>query len=175
MRFRRSPACLALAAVAACVLAPADALAFEDEWRVGGRAGVADLSGVGLGPALGLHAGYALSDMFDVTFEGLVSRHDGADGTDVAIATVGLAYKVDVFQWIPYVAVLGGYAHYAGVPGPGGEHGSEPAVAGQLGLDYLVTRSFGMGAELRWHSSLRDGLSFPLFSATLGAMYRFGP
>ena len=174
MRLRRSQ-CLAGALAVASAAAATDALAFEDEWRVGGRAGIATLSGRGMGPALGLHAGYALSDMFDVTFEGLASRHDGSDGTDVMSAALGLAYKIDVFEWIPYVAVLGGYYHYAGLPGPDGERGSEIGGAGQAGLDYLVSRSFGLGAELRWHASLRDGLSLPLFSATLGAAYRFGP
>ena len=54
-------------------------------------------------------------------------------------ASLGLAYKIDVFRWVPYVALLGGYYHYGGARGPDGEHGSVAGASAEVGLDYLVT------------------------------------
>ena len=36
------------------------------------------------------------------------------------------------------------------------------------------SRDFGIGADARWHASFDDGLNFPLFSAMVGADYRWG-
>jgi hypothetical protein len=35
-------------------------------------------------------------------------------------------------------------------------------------------RELAIGADVRWHASFVDGFSFPLFTATLGAEYRWG-
>lgn len=150
------------------------AAAFEDEWHGGVRAGAASLAKRGWGPAVGLHGAYGISDMFDVSFEGLASRHDWNTPTSVYSASVGLVYKVDVLEWIPYVGVLGGYYYYAGRQGPNGERSSQPGASVELGLDYLFLRNWAATAELRWHASFSDGMNVPLFSATLGAEYRWG-
>jgi hypothetical protein len=160
----------------------------EEEWHLGGRAGVGVLSGLGAGPAFGLHGAYGLSDMFDVTLELNESHHFGGELTaevpgqaprqkgaaDVLSASAGLSYKIDVFEWIPYVTTLAGYYAYLGEPGPHGEHGSEFGASIQIGLDYLPMRELAFGADVRWHASFVDGFSFPLFTATLGAEYRWG-
>ncbi len=132
------------------------------------------LSKTGVEPALGLHGAYGLGDMFDATVEVLGSHHVGGSGTDVLSACGGVAYKIDVFEWIPYVAALAGYYGYAGAPGPHGEHGSEFGASVQLGVDYLPMRDLALGADVRWHASFHDGFSLPLFTATLGAEYRWG-
>jgi hypothetical protein len=160
-------------ALAGVVGMAAPARAFEREWHAGLRAGFATLTKRGMGPALGVHGAYGLSDMFDVTLEALASRHDGADGTDVLSATAGLTYKIDVFQWIPYLGLVGGYYHFGGEPA-GRFEGGMPGFALQAGLDYLVVREVAIGLELREHNVLEDGLHLPVFSATLGAEYRFG-
>jgi hypothetical protein len=170
------------------VLREGTAFGAEEEWHLGGRAGVGVLSGLGAGPAVGVHGAYGLSDMFDVTLELMESHHFGGaltepapgkvprqkDATDVLSASAGLSYKVDVFEWIPYVTALAGYYAYLGEPGPHGEHGSEFGASIQLGLDYLPMRELAIGADVRWHASFVDGFSFPLFTATLGAEYRWG-
>jgi hypothetical protein len=168
-----------LVLIAVCVggglgVAPLGAAAADQEWHAGVRAGVASLAGQGVGPAIGVHGAYGLGDMFDVTAELLGSRHGGASGTDVLSASAGLAYKIDVLQWIPYVAVLGGYYHYGGAPGPDGERGSEVGASAQIGIDYLVMRQLAIGADVRWHASFHGGMDIPLVSATLGAEYRWG-
>lgn len=151
------------------------AQAFEKQWRVGGGAGLATLRHAPVGPALDLHGAYGLNDMFDAQLELLWSRHGGADGTDILSASAGLSYKIDVFEWVPYVGLLGGYYHYLGAPGPDGESGPEPGASIVLGLDHLFTRNFSMGAQVRWHASFADGVAFPYFNALLRAEYRWGP
>jgi hypothetical protein len=168
------PFLLAAAVGAGLGVSPLRASAADQEWHAGAKAGVAALSGQGVGPAVGLHGAYGLGDMFDVTVELLGSKHGGAGGTDVLSGSAGLAYKIDVLRWIPYVALLGGYYHYSGARGPNGERGSVAGASAQLGMDYLVTRQFAVGAEVRWHASFHGAMDIPLFSATLGAEYRWG-
>ncbi|HEX4335665.1 MAG TPA: hypothetical protein VH062_07095 [Polyangiaceae bacterium] len=156
------------------MLAPHVARAGDDEWHAGGRLGVVHVAKTGFEPAVGLHGAYGLSDMFDATVEVLGSHHVGSSGTDLLSATAGVAYKLDVFEWIPYVAALAGYYGYAGAPGPHGEHGSEFGASVQLGVDYLPMRELALGADVRWHASFHDGVNVPIYSATLGAEYRWG-
>lgn len=157
---------------AVLIVMPDRAHAFEDEWHAGLRGGAASLSHRGWGPAVGLHGAYGISDMFDVSLEGLASWHK--DGTDVYSGSIGLVYKIDILEWIPYVGLSGGYYDYAGRIGPNGESGSEIGASVQLGLDYLFSRTWAAIADVRWHASFHDGVNFPLFSATLGAEYRWG-
>src|SRR5258708_37611747 len=113
LSFRRSKAFAVALATGSLTLFGSRGVAVADqEWHAGGRAGIAVLSKTGVEPALGLHGAYGLSDMFDVTVEVLGSHHVGRSGTDVLSACGGLAYKIDVFEWIPYVAGLVGYYGY---------------------------------------------------------------
>ncbi len=146
--------------------------AAEGEWHLGAKAGIATLSGADPGPALGAHAAYGLSDLFDVTAEFVGSRQTGANASTVLSGTAGLVYKVDVFEWIPYVGLLVGYYHFGG----SGEHsGSAFGGAAQLGVDYLVSRDFALGADVRFHGVLQDSeFRMPYFTALVGGEYRFG-
>lgn len=169
------PWLLAVPTCAALALASSTAGAFEREWHAGAHAGVAALSGGVVGPAASVHGAYGLNDMFDLAAELGGSRHGfSSDGTDVLHASVGAIYKIDVFQWIPYVGVYGGYYHWLRAPGPHGEHGPQPGASVQIGVDYLLARELALGVDLRWHASFHDGVSVPLFSAGVGAEYRWG-
>jgi hypothetical protein len=173
---------LQAAAAMGIALLPIDAEAFERPWRVGGGIGVETLPGSDIGPALGVHTAYGVSDYFDLHLEILGSQHGGVDATRIGSASLGISYKIDVFQWIPYVGVSAGAYYYDGTPGPHGEHGFEPGASVGGGLDYLFSRSFSMGAALRQHSSFRGGLSFsPCWAGVCAALtillraeYRWG-
>ena len=78
-----------------------------------------------------------------------------------------------MFQWIPYVSLLGGYYHYDGPAGPRRSEGSQAGASAHAGLDYLALRQLAFGADFGWHTSLH-GLTFPYFTALIGAEYRFG-
>jgi outer membrane protein with beta-barrel domain len=175
LSYRRSETLVAaLAACAVTALASPAAFATDEEWHAGARAGIAVLSKTGVEPAFGAHGAYGINDWFDATVEVLGSTHVSGSGTDVFSASGGIAYKIDVFQWVPYVALLAGWYGYWGTPGPHGEHGSEFGASIQAGVDYLVLRELAVGADVRWHASFHDGFSVPLFTTTLSAEYRWG-
>jgi hypothetical protein len=162
-------------------LSPARALAFEGQWHAGGGIGAgffAD-SATRAGPAIGLHGAYGLSDYFDVKLEGLAALHSRDEhGLGLYAVSAGLAYKIDVIQWIPYVGVQVGYYRLSGTDRPGQLHPNELGMSVDLGMDYAVSRSFGLGLELRYHGFLSDPLASlgdaPYFSALLRAEYRWG-
>lgn len=172
----------ALGAVAFAVgmLASHNGSAFEHQWHVGGGLGTASYAegDSGISPAVGLHAAYGISDMFDLRLELLASRHGEDSGESLTIfsGAFGLAYKIDILEWIPYVGVLAGYYRFSGEPRP--EFRNNAALSAILGLDYAWSRSFGTGAQLRYHGLLleapRSFQDAAYFTGTLRAEYRFG-
>lgn len=157
--------------LAVLAFAPRSARAMEGEWHTGARVGFATLRGGSLGPALDVHGAYELSDLFDVVAQVQGSRHDGSSGTDALSASLGLAYKIDVFQWIPYVSALGGYYHYAG---PLKREDDRAGASVHTGLDYLVVRELSVGFDLGFHVPIGDPPRSVQYAALLGAEYRFG-
>lgn len=149
------------------------ARAVEGEWHLGARLGVATLTGSSFGPAADIHGAYELSDMFDVVANVTGSLQGGTPGTDVLSASGGLAYKIDVFEWIPYVSALGGYYRFSGAPGPNRDAVGDPGASLHAGLDYTPSRQLAFGADFGWHTMFH-GLTFPQFTALVGAEYRFG-
>jgi hypothetical protein len=123
------------------------ARAFERQWHVGGGLGAASASasegaGFGMGLALGLHGAYGISDVFDARLELQGSRHDvGGIPVSMFLTRAGLAYKLDVLEWIPYV---GGSAGAFGVVWDEGAT-IRPCAGGFAGLDYAVSRHVGVG------------------------------
>jgi len=162
-------------------LLTARAHAFERQWHLGGGLGAGFFSDgdTSAGPALGLHAAYGLSDMFDLKVEGLAAMHSHQEESfQLLSGSAGLAYKLDVIQWIPYAGIQVGYYHLTGDVLPGNLSGHELGLSVDLGLDYAVSRSLGMGVQLRYHGFMNDPISSmadaPYFCALLRAEYRWG-
>jgi hypothetical protein len=159
------------------------AQAFEREWHTGGGVGfTAYPHYYSLGPALGLNAGYGISDVFDLKLEVLGSYHayPGALKSESPWAApfsvaAGLSYKLDVLQWIPYAALLVGVRDVSGTLAHGASFHRDDALAALVvGLDYAMTRNFGLGASVRADmllSSLTDGESV---TTMLRAEYHWG-
>jgi hypothetical protein len=157
------------------------ARAFERQWHLGGDLGAATFADgeTTAGPLVGVHAAYGLSDMFDLRADAFASFHTLKGETfGMQTASVGLAYKFDVFTWVPYAGLSVGYYHLGREvrPEPLAEH--ELGLSADLGLDYSITREFGLGVLLRSHGFASDPLeklrSAPLFTAALRAEYRWG-
>ena len=159
----------------ACVSVAPEASAFERQWHLGGGLGAAAFVGSDepIAPAASLYAAYGLSDMFDARLEFTGSRHPLDDGSHAVLysGAAGLAYKIDVIEWIPYVGLLAGYYSYDFRQGGIG-------FSTALGLDYAVSRNLGLGVQLRYHwtgsdvpHSLTEG---EYFTAFLRAEYRWG-
>jgi len=173
----------AFVALAALAIAP-NAGAFERQWHVGGGLGVASFvsSDLPMGPALGLHGAYGLSDMFDVRLELTGSRHEQSDGSslDLYSATAGITYKIDVIEWIPYAGLLVGY-YWLGGENPPPDSGAL-GISTALGIDYALSRSFALGLQIRYHGNLNDpptSLGYDdrfgsYFTGFLRAEYRWG-
>jgi hypothetical protein len=119
------------------------ARAFERQWHVGGGLGAASGSGgYDVGPVLGLHGAYGISDVFDVRLELQGSRNDfGAIPVSLYLARAGLSYKLDLLQWIPYA---GGSAGALSAVWDGGAT-IKPSAGGFVGLDYAVSEHVGVG------------------------------
>jgi hypothetical protein len=160
----------------ALTLFPEPAQAFEREWHLGGGVGAAIPSGdYDLGPALELYAAYGISDVFDVRLEFAGSRHgvEQGDSLNLFSGALGLVYKIDIIQWVPWIGATGGY--YVATPSPLPLAGlPESSFYGGLtaGLDYALTRSVGLGASFREDFLLDEGTNVTLLF--LRAEYRFG-
>jgi len=152
------------------------ALAFEREWHLGGGAGISNGSGLTLSPALSAYAAYGLSDVFDARVE-LTARgyQIGQQHNPNALsAMVGVAYKLDVLQWVPWAGVYAGYLGFLERPRADLTFKQHDLALGLgLGLDYAFSRKFGLGVTLRFDDALGRA-STSTFDALLRAEYRWG-
>jgi Outer membrane protein beta-barrel domain len=158
------------------------ASAFERQWHLGGGIGAAGFASgpAKIGPALGLHAAYGLSDMFDLRAELTGSRHvrdDGLGNLELYSAAIGIAYKIDILEWVPYVGLFVG-SYVWGGPGAYANTTAFIGVSSAVGLDYATSRSFALGIQARYHgglndlpNSLTDG---SYYTALFRAEYRWG-
>jgi hypothetical protein len=168
--------CWALGLVAGvATLAPRTAQAFERQWHLGLGGGISVPSEeYGAAPALSLHGAYGISDVFDVRLSASGSllrlSPDGGGQNALSLGTLGLAYKLDVIEWIPYCGVRAGY--YLFGASPKGELSRQGgSVGGMCGLDYSFTRAAAVGVEVSDDFLLPRGT---VFSALLHVEYRWG-
>lgn len=163
-----------LASLGATLLAT-PAHAFERQWHLGGGAGVVwPPAAYSLGPALSAHAAYGLSDVFDLRLEVLASRHgrDGWPSASLLSGAGGIAYKLDIIEWVPYAGLMAGYAWSdPDLPAAEGPHRA-PLLGLLVGVDYGFSRSFGLGVAVREDLLLTSGRSQG--AALLRAEYRWG-
>ena len=171
--------CLRLGLSAAFALVPCllsrTASAFERQWHLGAGVGVV-LPGetYATGGAAALHLAYGLSDVFDARLTLAGSMHESDDElsqkTSLGLATLGLAYKLDIIEWVPYFGVRAGGYYFGEAPfAPYSRAGG--ALGGMAGIDYSFSRSFAIGAELSYDELLPEG---HVSGALLRAEYRWG-
>ena len=181
-RLMRLPRLAGLSLALALSGAPRLARAYEEQWHLGGGVGAAEFVGsdTPIAPMLGVHAAYDVSDMFDIRLELGAAQHEIVDGepTRLYSAAAGVVYKLDVLEWVPYVGILGGYYAFSGGAWPAHLKQRELGLSIPLGLDYTFSRTFGVGAQIRYHGFQSDPLGgvgdAPYFSALLRAEYRLG-
>jgi opacity protein-like surface antigen len=148
--------------------------AFEREWHLGAGLGVvAPSAPYRLGAAASVHAAYGVSDVFDARLSWTSSFPDqkgGVGRTSLSQGALGLAYKIDVIEWIPYAGVRAGFFHFGSAPA-GSFARTGASIGWMAGLDYAVTRSFGLGAEVSYDMFLAEGGAS---GALIRAEYRWG-
>lgn len=169
----------AAALLVACLGVTAPAAAFEREWHLGVGVGATDLTatGVGWGPEVGAHGAYGITDSFDVRLESRLAllpvSHRSVDEWRGFLRTeAALAYKIDILRWVPWISVGAGYFLAFEEPLPVQDlRRHDGLVSGMLGLDYAVSRSFGVGVVGR--SAFLFAGSWE-YGAQLRAEYRWG-
>jgi hypothetical protein len=146
--------------------------AFERQWHLGGGLGAATANHYRLGPAANAYAAYGLSDVFDVRLELAASQNATSQRGDPFLygAKAALAYKIDVIQWIPYLALAGGYLGASRPVRPLAK--GQPTAGFVAGLDYAVSRSFGLGLALSYDYAFHPGAYYA--NGFLRAEYTFG-
>jgi hypothetical protein len=156
------------------------ARATERQWHLGAGLGAATATSdaVGWGPAVEVHAAYGINDLFDVRAMVSGSRHTltYAEGVfeesgNVLTASAGLTYKLDIIEWVPYFGVMAGYQHSDVTPLDGVVREHDLMIAGVAGLDYAVSREFGLGVRLGAHWTTEGAL---WTSGFFRAEYRWG-
>ena len=167
-----------LVTLAGWLLSPAG-VAFEKQWHVGGGLGAATTSEsrVGLGPAVNVYGAYGLDDMFDLKLDFAASNHafevvpGTSDRRSIYRATLGISYKLDVGDWIPYFGAQLGWL-YSDLP-EDLDMGTRGWLGGvMLGLDYIATPSWAFGIANQFNTPLDGGGLVDLF---LRAEYHWGP
>lgn len=123
---------------------------------------------------LSLHGAYGISDVFDARFTAngslLHLSPDGGGQNSLFLSTLGVAYKLDVIEWVPYCGVRAGYYVFGAAPaGDFARHGG--AVGGMCGVDYSFSRSVAAGVEVATDFLLPSG---QLYGALLHVEYRWG-
>jgi hypothetical protein len=153
----------------------ADAVEHEHHFGIdagGSMLVVNNKSSPDVGGGFGLHYTYGLSDAFNLMAESafsVIALGDQSNGgmapntfpTWIGNADVGVAYVLDVLQFVPYGGLLaGGYALGGGtIPGTRVLPGFEIA----LGLDWRLGRSFSIGGAFRQHM-MTDVGNYPSFT-----------
>ncbi len=161
-----------LALLVATLAAPS-AHAFERQWHLGATGSfVVPNHGRARGYGAGLYGAYGVSDVFDVRAELRSSFHPelgSRDAFSIYSGALGLCYKVDILEWIPYLGVRAGYFQQTGELGRWARGGG--LVGGFAGIDHAFSRSFAAGVEVATDQLLPDGL---LSEVSLRAEYRWG-
>ncbi|MGA7124192.1 MAG: hypothetical protein WBY94_29085 [Polyangiaceae bacterium] len=153
----------------------ASAGAVEREQHLGADIGGSILvlsSKTELGGSVGAHFAYGLTDAFNLMAEaawspvalGKMPQSAGLGTSPGSITNVdiGVAYVLDVGQWVPYGgALVGGYALTGGAIS-----GASllPGFVGALGLDYRFDRSWAAGVAFREHFLLTELSTYPSFT-----------
>jgi opacity protein-like surface antigen len=152
--------------------------AFERQWHVGANAGWAavswnDATHGGLGG--GAHFTYGLTDAYNALVEVSGTFHRVYANTPplrVWSGAAGVAYTLDVLQWVPYFGVLVGGYRFDGAELRDADHRLGFQLA--LGLDYRLRREWGIGVQLRYHTFSDDPLQTHYVTAFGRLEYMWG-
>lgn len=137
---------------------------------------VDDKSTASVGAGLGLHYTYGINDQFNVMAEMNVSRvaanqqQDDATSphtrpADVAHASAGVGYVIDVLRFVPYLGLLlGGYRLSGGTL----ENALLlPGVEAAVGLDYQLSRHWAVGLAGRQHMLFTKMSTYPTYTTVM--------
>lgn len=158
----------------AAVTVTGSARALESQWQAGADVGYAAVSyggSVHSGFGGGAHLTYGLTDSFNALADLTATTHgldEGLSRLQVLSASAGIAYTLDIIQWVPYAGLLvGGYR----LSGGAGDAEGKLGLQGAFGLDYRLSRSWSLGAQVRYHTFTDDLMQAHYVTAFLRAEY----
>lgn len=153
-----------LLVLAAASLVPRPASADKGQKRFGVQAGFAGLSSEGsfAGYGGGLTFGYGLTDAWTLRLDGTASSNQATDkgGRSLVLGqSIGVQYALDVIEFVPFFGVYASLYELRG----GGLAGTQlkPALSLGVGLDWLASRSFAFGVDVRIHALPADFIGSP--------------
>lgn len=163
------------AALAAAILTPAPASAYERQWHAGLDVGyLGGWNGVGHGFASGVNLGYGVKDWLDLAGAIDVSYHPSSKVV-IPTVTAGVRFAFDVLQVVPHVGVMAGFGEQVITSGCGAScSAARLDLAIPFGVDYQVSRSFTIGASGRFQVLLLNGSATPMLGAFARAQYTWG-
>jgi hypothetical protein len=120
-----------------------------------------------------LHYGYGLTDQFNLTVEAgsaVVAANQEQDGplaprnrpAAVDQLMLGVAYVIDITQFVPYLGLQGGVSRLAGgtLPDPL----ILPGLTASIGVDYQFSRNFALGVGIREHLMISKLETYPSYT-----------
>lgn len=153
---------LLLAAAVLCCAAPASAA--EGVKRIGVHGGFAGMSSEGsfAGFGGGIRGGWSINDAWTIGADATVSSNQVAakGGRSLVLSqSAGVIYALDIIQIVPYAGVYVGLYELTG----GGLPKTQLKGGAQLllGLDWVYSRDFTFGLELRAHALPGEFLTQP--------------
>ena len=168
---------------ASVILFALPASAAKDVKRIGIQGGFAGMSSEGSFAGFGgaLTAGWSVTDALTLGINATASSNQVTEkgGRSVVLSqAVGVTYALDIIQIVPYAGIYAGVYELTG----GGLQKTQIKGGAQLalGVDYVHSRAFTFGVELRAHALPGDFLTSPTnptpFYATtfLKAEYTWG-
>lgn len=172
-----------LAVIAVLFLVATPAYAAKGVKRVGVQGGFAGLSSDGDFSGYGgaLYGGWSITDALTLGINATASSNQvtKTGGRSLVMSqAVGITYALDIIQIVPYAGIYAGIYEFTG----GGLQKTQLKGGGQiaLGADYVYSRDFTFGLELRAHALPGEFLTSPTnptpFYATtfLKAEYTWG-
>ena len=155
---------LVLAAVLAAGVAAPSARADKGLKRVGVQAGFAGLANEGsfAGFGGGLTGAYGLTDAWTLRVDATASSNQASDkgGRSLVLGqSIGVQYALDVIEIVPFFGAHVGAFELLG--GGLSKREIKPAISLSFGVDWILSRTFTVGVDLRAHALPADFVGSP--------------
>lgn len=168
---RLAPVVSAAAALAAALLLPARASAYEGQWHAGADLGyLGGWRGLGSGFGGGLEVGYDAKDWVGVFVAANATHHPWSKST-IPTGVLGVTLRFDVLRVVPYVGL---HAGFATVLTPKVDPLAYLDVGVPFGLDYYISRSLTVSAAGRFQILGGHGTAIPMMGVTARVAYVWG-
>jgi hypothetical protein len=137
-------------------------------------AGTRWVQGGKFGPVLELQGGRGIAESWLLVGSLGGSLQPAADFS-VWNAGLGVAWRWDVIQWVPEVALQLRIYEFLGSGAPSSLDGFELGASATLGIDRLLTRNWAVGVAGQGHAlfTAADQLRLPMLDASLRVRYQW--